>query len=221
MSVVHPLCSLLPAATTPKPKWPQTPGSCLSISCLSWTVLTPHYLVTLQRCVFQFVQLYLFLRGHVDQGSSAHGSRSRGLLILFLFCNKSVDDSVLQPMEGAFHCLLTQWSLMRNQPSSFASLKVKFYPFWLFEMHGLSPDAVLLAACLSAAFLALPASRMVASPARGSSQPASLDALCLVFPLCFQCPSGCGRACFTGSDLLFLVSLSLSTLCCNLGTLFT
>ena len=82
LSVVHPLCSLLPAPTTPKPKWPQTSGSCLSISVLSWTVLTPHYFVTLQRCVFQFVQFYLFLRAHVDQGSLVHGSQSRGLLII-------------------------------------------------------------------------------------------------------------------------------------------
>lgn len=76
--------SLLPAATTPKPKWPQTSGSCLSIPFLSWTVLTPHHLVMLRRCVFQFVQFHLSLRGHADQGSLVHGSQSRGLLTLFL-----------------------------------------------------------------------------------------------------------------------------------------
>lgn len=129
LSVVLLLRSLLPAATTPKPKWPRTSGSCLSVSFLSWTVLTPRYLIMLQRCAFSLSSFTCFEEDTSIRLSWSTVPRAEVFSSFFFlyFCYKSVEDSVLRPMEGVSHCLLTQWLLMKNQLSSFASLKVMFY----------------------------------------------------------------------------------------------
>lgn len=131
LSRVLPLSSLLPAATTPKPKWPRTSGSCLSISFLSWTVLTPHYLVMLQRCAFSLSSSTCFEEDTSIRLSWSTVPRAEvfSSFLFMYFRYKSVEDSVLRPVKGVSHCLLTQWLLMRHQLSSFASLKVMFYLF--------------------------------------------------------------------------------------------